>query len=107
MTPVRQFRDQTAWLAPFVCLALLALVPLRSAPVFPPLAVLIGAWFARNSVQGLGKVRGAMWVFSATCGVLAVCLGAAVLHPQMARMAADKALALRPFAAGLAAVRAS
>jgi hypothetical protein len=73
-------------------------------PVFPPLAVLIGAWFARNSVQGLGKVRGAMWVFSATCGALAVCLGAAVLHPQMARLAADKAVALRPFAAGLAAV---
>jgi 4-amino-4-deoxy-L-arabinose transferase-like glycosyltransferase len=73
-------------------------------PVFPPLAVLIGAWFSRTAVQGLGKVPRAVWVFSATCGVLAICLGAVVLHPEMARLAADKALALRPYAAGLAGV---
>ncbi len=73
-------------------------------PVFPPLAVLIGAWFDRTAVQGLGKVPAAVWVFSATCAILAICLGAVGLHPELARLAADKALALRPYAAGLSGV---
>jgi len=73
-------------------------------PVFPPLAVLIGAWFARDATKDLGKVPAGMWVFSAACALLAICLGVVVLRPGMVRLDAAKAEQLRPYAAILAAV---
>lgn len=73
-------------------------------PVFPPIAVLIGAWFARAAKQGAGSRPGAMRVFSVICALLAAALGAVVLRSEMAGLAVQKAALLRPYAAGLATV---
>ena len=73
-------------------------------PVFPPLAVLIGAELAAvGAAPAAGGGRGAVGVFSFLCGLLAVALGVAVLRPGVLRDAAQ-ALELRPYAYGMAAV---
>jgi 4-amino-4-deoxy-L-arabinose transferase-like glycosyltransferase len=72
-------------------------------PVFPALAVLIGAWLAKASAEaGAARLRAGLGVFYAICGLLAVALCAVVLRPP-AKVDASQALALRPAAFTLAA----
>ncbi len=74
-------------------------------PVLPPLAVMIGAWFARllEEENAVARLRPGMRVFSLVCGVLAVGLVVTVLHPTILPGRAQ-ALALRPYAYVLAGV---
>ncbi|MDD2764718.1 MAG: glycosyltransferase family 39 protein [Opitutaceae bacterium] len=73
-------------------------------PVFPPLAVLMGAWLARAGANGAtAGVRTGIRVFTFTCGLLAAALCVAVLKPGVIREPAQAAL-LRPYAFSLAAV---
>jgi 4-amino-4-deoxy-L-arabinose transferase-like glycosyltransferase len=73
-------------------------------PVFPALAVLIGAELAAAAAaHPADGRRGAVGGFSFLCGLLAVALGVAVLKPGVLRDSAQ-ALELRPYAYGMAAV---
>ena len=73
-------------------------------PVFPPLAVLMGAWLARAGANGAtAGARTGIRVFTFLCGLLAAALCVAVLKPGVIREPAQAAL-LRPYAFGLAAV---
>ena len=74
-------------------------------PVFPALAVLIGAWLAKalTAPDGAGRLRGGLWTFSTVCGLLAVALCVVIARPALAKMDLDQALALRPYAFTMAA----
>jgi len=73
-------------------------------PAFPPLAVLIGAWLARNWADGAAsRLRAGLGVFSFVCGLLGVAFLAAVFRPGIVRDAEQMA-ALRPFGIAMAAV---
>jgi 4-amino-4-deoxy-L-arabinose transferase-like glycosyltransferase len=73
-------------------------------PVFPPLAVLIGAWVARQWVAGVpARLRVGLNVFAFGCGLLGVALLVAVLKPGVIRER-DQVEAVRPFAYVLAAI---
>jgi 4-amino-4-deoxy-L-arabinose transferase-like glycosyltransferase len=73
-------------------------------PVFPPVAVLAGAWLARVAKEDLaGELRTAFRVFSFGCGLLAAALCFAVLKPGVIREPGQAAL-LQPYAFGMAAV---
>jgi 4-amino-4-deoxy-L-arabinose transferase-like glycosyltransferase len=73
-------------------------------PVFPPLAVLIGAELAPAIAGPPARGwRGAIGVFSFLCGLLATALCVAVLKPGVIREA-SQAWALRPYAYAMAAV---
>jgi 4-amino-4-deoxy-L-arabinose transferase-like glycosyltransferase len=73
-------------------------------PVFPPLAVLIGAWLAnRWAERAASRLRPGLLVFAFVCGVLGTVMLAAVLKPGIIREA-EQALALKPFGFALAAV---
>ncbi|HVZ64236.1 MAG TPA: phospholipid carrier-dependent glycosyltransferase [Opitutaceae bacterium] len=73
-------------------------------PVFPPLAVIIGAWLARRWREGgAARLRGGLGVFAFFCGVLAIGLVVAVLKPGTFREP-GQAEALRPFAYAMAAL---
>ena len=73
-------------------------------PLFPPVAVLAGAWLARagsgNPPRGVPTL---FRVFSFGCGLLAAALVFAVLKPGVIREA-GQAVLLRPYAYGMAAV---
>lgn len=71
-------------------------------PIFPALALLVGAWLAQAVTQGAARLRAGLWVFSFVCGLLAVALVVAVLKPGIIRDAAQ-AHALRPYAFAMAA----
>ena len=74
-------------------------------PVFPALAVLIGAWLAKiNRAGEAARLRFGLGVFSFVCGLLAVALAMVVLRPALVRMDASQALALRPYAFTMAGV---
>jgi 4-amino-4-deoxy-L-arabinose transferase-like glycosyltransferase len=73
-------------------------------PVFPPLAVLIGARLARCGAEnGEVRVRLGLRVFSFVCGVIAVVVLVLVLKPGAMRDAAQAA-ELRPAGIALASV---
>jgi 4-amino-4-deoxy-L-arabinose transferase-like glycosyltransferase len=73
-------------------------------PVFPPLAVLIGAWLARRIKEGnAARARIGMGIFSFCCGLLAVALLAVVFKSNVISDA-EQAAALRPYAIALAAI---
>ena len=73
-------------------------------PVFPALAVLIGAELAPAlAAPPAGGGRWGVGLFSFLCGLLAMALGVAVLRPGILRDTAQ-AVALRPYAYGMAAV---
>jgi 4-amino-4-deoxy-L-arabinose transferase-like glycosyltransferase len=73
-------------------------------PVFPPLAVIIGAWLARCWADGTAsRLRAGLNVFAFISGLLAVALLVAVLKPGILREAGQAEL-LRPYAFGMAAV---
>jgi 4-amino-4-deoxy-L-arabinose transferase-like glycosyltransferase len=66
-------------------------------PVFPPLAVLIGAWLARREEEAAPhRLRVGLRVFAFMCGLLGVAMLVAVLKPGLIRDTAQAA-ALRPF----------
>ncbi len=73
-------------------------------PVFPPLAVFIGAWLARRCAEGAGqKLRFGLNVFTFLCGLIAVAALIAVLKPGVLRDP-GQAEEIRPFAFALAAI---
>ena len=74
-------------------------------PVFPALAVLIGAWLAKiNRAGEVARLRFGLGVFSFVCGLLAVALAMVVTRPALVRMDAAQALALQPYAFTMAGV---
>jgi 4-amino-4-deoxy-L-arabinose transferase-like glycosyltransferase len=73
-------------------------------PVFPALAMLVGAWLARRwEAREPGRLRFGLGVFAFGCGLLAVALVVAALKPGVIRDAGQWA-ALRPHALVLAGV---
>jgi 4-amino-4-deoxy-L-arabinose transferase-like glycosyltransferase len=75
-------------------------------PVFPALAVLIGAWLAGVIADPAGtwRLRGSLRIFSFACGLVAAALLLAVLRPGLVIHDPAQALALRTPAMVLAAV---
>ena len=75
-------------------------------PIFPALAVLIGAWLARlaRESDGAARMRVGLRVFSFLNGLLAVALGMIVMQPTRVKLAPEHALALQPPAFAMAAV---
>ena len=75
-------------------------------PIFPALAVLIGAWLARAGAKDEDPQRLRPWFVAAglTCGVLAAALGVILLRPALVRMDALQAEALRLPILGMALV---
>jgi len=75
-------------------------------PVFPPLAMVIGAWLADVLGDGVAKLRAGLRVFSFACGLLAVGLFAVVLNLGHLNVIKDpaQALALRPYGCVMAVV---
>ncbi len=73
-------------------------------PMFPAMAVLIGAWLARRwAERDVPSLRRGLRVFAFTCGLLAMALLIAVLRPGVIRDVAQ-ADALRPYGIAMAAV---
>ena len=74
-------------------------------PVFPALAVLIGAWLAKVLRSGEpGRLRLGLGVFSFVCGLLAAAFFLVVARPGLVRMDLAQALTLKPYAFSLAGV---
>lgn len=75
-------------------------------PIFPALAVLIGAWLARvaRETDGAARLRVGLGVFSFLNGLLAVALCMAVMRPNLVKLTPEHALALQPPAFAMAAV---
>ncbi len=76
-------------------------------PVFPALAVLVGAWLAKTLDSGAAAVawlRTGLRVFAFLCGLLAMALLVAVLWPALVKMDAAQALMLQPPAFVMTAV---
>jgi 4-amino-4-deoxy-L-arabinose transferase-like glycosyltransferase len=73
-------------------------------PVFPALAVLIGAWLGKRlEGEDEGSLRNGLRVFALGCGVLAAAVLIAVLRPGLIRDPAQAA-ALRPHATLIASI---
>ena len=73
-------------------------------PVFPPLAVIIGAWLARRWTDGaVARLRAGLNVFAFVSGLLAVGVLVAVLKPGVIREPGQAEL-LRRYAFAMAAV---
>jgi 4-amino-4-deoxy-L-arabinose transferase-like glycosyltransferase len=66
-------------------------------PIFPALAVLIGAWLARaaRATDGAARLRVGLGVFSFLNGLLAVALCMAVVRPNLVKLDPARALALQ------------
>lgn len=75
-------------------------------PVFPALAVLIGAWLAdaMRAPDGRQRLRNSLRVVTFLCGLLAFALVAAVLAPRWLKLDATQAAVLRPLAFVMAGV---
>jgi 4-amino-4-deoxy-L-arabinose transferase-like glycosyltransferase len=74
-------------------------------PVFPALAVLIGAWLAKVKKEAdVSRLRFGLGVFSVICALLAVALCVVVSRPIIVKMGPAQAAALQPFACALAGV---
>jgi 4-amino-4-deoxy-L-arabinose transferase-like glycosyltransferase len=75
-------------------------------PIFPALAVLIGAWLAKVLEQNAAaRLRAGLGIFSFLCGLLAVALCVVVVRPTLVRgLDPAQALALQPPAFTMAAV---
>ena len=73
-------------------------------PVFPALAVLIGAWLARVAAENAHRrLRVGLGVFAFINGLLAVALCAVVLRPNLVRLDPARALSLQLPAFAMAA----
>jgi 4-amino-4-deoxy-L-arabinose transferase-like glycosyltransferase len=77
-------------------------LPAYILPVFPALALLIGAWLA-NIAADSARLRSGFRVFSFVCGLLALALLVAVFRIGIIRDQ-EQALELRPFAVALAVI---
>ncbi|MDB6094321.1 MAG: glycosyl transferase family 39 [Verrucomicrobia bacterium] len=75
-------------------------------PVFPALAVVIGAWLAKVEAQGNPKLlRTGLRVFSFVCGLLAFALCMVVMRPSLVKgMESGSALLLQPVAFTMAGI---
>jgi 4-amino-4-deoxy-L-arabinose transferase-like glycosyltransferase len=74
-------------------------------PVFPALAVLVGAWLAKIvHIDEARRLRLGLGLFSFICGLLAVALCAVVMRPGLLRIDPAQAAALKPFAFTMAGV---
>jgi 4-amino-4-deoxy-L-arabinose transferase-like glycosyltransferase len=75
-------------------------------PIFPALAVLIGAWLATalRATDGAKRLRIGLGLFSFFAGLLGVALCVVVAQPALVRMGADQANALRVPAFAMAGV---
>lgn len=74
-------------------------------PVFPALAVLIGAWLAKVlQEEKPHRLRLGLGIFSFVCGLLAVALWMVVTRPGLVRMGAAQAQQLAPYAHVMAGV---
>ena len=74
-------------------------------PIFPALAVFVGAWLARvaREPDGPGRMRVGLGVFSFLNGLLAVALCVVVARPDLVKLAPAHALALQLPAFAMAA----
>ena len=74
-------------------------------PLFPAMAVLIGAWLARAAREagGAGRLRVGLGGFSFLNGLLAVALLMAVMKPNLVKLTPEHALALQPPAFAMSA----
>ncbi len=73
-------------------------------PVFPPVAVLIGTWLAKQwRAEGALRLRGGLRVFAFLCGLLAIALLVAALKPGVLREP-GQAAAVRPYAIAMAVI---
>ncbi|HWA85384.1 MAG TPA: glycosyltransferase family 39 protein [Opitutus sp.] len=81
-------------------------LPAYILPVFPAIAVLIGAWLAKTAVaqDGVARLRWPLRIFSFVCGLLVVALLVVVLRPGLVIRDAWQAEALRTPAIVLAIV---
>lgn len=74
-------------------------------PVFPALAVLVGAWLARQAEENnRSRLRIGLKIFSFVCGLFAVALVLAVLRPHLVKLDFEQALVLRPAAFAMASI---
>ncbi len=73
-------------------------------PVFPPLAVVTGAWLARVPAAGAAQLRWGLRTFSFVCGLLAMALLVTVLKIGLVIHDPVQARALRPCAWPMAAI---
>ena len=74
-------------------------------PVFPALAVLIGAWLGQALRENdVARLRPGLRVFAFVCGFLAVAFCAVILRPEFVRLPTGQAAALKLPAFALAAV---
>jgi 4-amino-4-deoxy-L-arabinose transferase-like glycosyltransferase len=74
-------------------------------PIFPALAVFIGAGLAKAwGEREVAPLRIGLRVFSFACGLLAVALGVVILRPALVKMPVEQALMLRPPVFTVAAV---
>ncbi len=73
-------------------------------PVFPPLAVLVGAWLARPGAEDPKRLRAGLVVFSAFSALLGTAMVVIVLFPGRIIRDPIQVLALRPYAFALAAI---
>ena len=76
-------------------------------PIFPALAVLVGAWLAKAPealAASAVRLRTSLGVFAFLCGLLAVALVIAVSRPSLLKTGAAQALALQPAAFAMAGV---
>ena len=75
-------------------------------PVFPALAVIIGAWLADviRAPDGGQRLRNSLRAVTFLCGLLAFALVAAVLAPRLVKLDAAQAVVLRPLAFLMAGV---
>ncbi|OQB94718.1 MAG: Undecaprenyl phosphate-alpha-4-amino-4-deoxy-L-arabinose arabinosyl transferase [Verrucomicrobia bacterium ADurb.Bin122] len=72
-------------------------------PVFPPLAVLVGAWLADVAAAGQAvRLRWGLRIFAFLCGAIGVAAVVATFKTGLIRNT-EQALALRPYAAAIAA----
>jgi 4-amino-4-deoxy-L-arabinose transferase-like glycosyltransferase len=78
-------------------------LPAYILPVFPAVAVLIGASLARVVRDGTVRLRGEFLGYAAFCALLGVAIAVAVLKPGLIRDA-SQAAALRPCGIALAAL---
>jgi 4-amino-4-deoxy-L-arabinose transferase-like glycosyltransferase len=77
-------------------------------PIFPPLAVLIGAWLAKvKDERVVSALRTGLGVFSLVCGLLAIALSVVVSVPAImvrVHLSPAQAAAVQPYAFTLSAV---
>jgi 4-amino-4-deoxy-L-arabinose transferase-like glycosyltransferase len=74
-------------------------------PVFPALAVLIGAWLAKIvHIDEPRRLRVGLGLFSFVCGLFAVALCVVVIRPDVLRIEPEQAALLKPYAFTMAGI---